>query len=280
MKSLVLEGGAMRGLFSAGILDVLMENNISVDGIAGVSAGAAFGCNFKSKQIKRVIRYNKKYCRDKRYCSLWSWIKTGDLFGAEFCYRKLPKELDIFDGETFEKNPLEFYLVCTDVEKGEPFYYQCTESDDECFEYMRASASMPLVSKIVETPTGKYLDGAITDSIPLKFMESKGYTKNIVILTQVKNYVKKPPKLMLLMRFIYRKYPKLLEVMANRHKMYNEQIKYIEQQAETGKILLLRPEKTLPVKRICRNPEILQQTYDIGREYALKNLEKIKSFLN
>ena len=278
-KGLVLEGGAMRGIFTVGILDCMMENNIVFDGIAGVSAGAAFGCNYKSEQKGRALRYNKRFCRDKRYCSWQSWLKTGDIFGADFCYHKLPAELDIFDADAFEKNPTEFYLVCTDIENGKPYYYKCSKGDDECFEYMRASASMPLVSNIVELGGRKYLDGALTDSIPLQFFESIGYDRNIVILTQPENYIKKPSKASMLMKIVYRKYPALLKVISERHIMYNQQIKYIEEQARKGNILLLRPEEKLPVKRICHNAELLQKTYDIGYYYALKNMDKVKEFL-
>lgn len=278
-KGLVLEGGAMRGIFTVGILDAMMENNIDFDGIIGVSAGAAFGCNFKSKQKGRALRYNKKYCRDKRYCSYWSLFKIGDLFGADFCYHELPAKLDHFDIKTFEENPQEFYLVCTDIETGNPFYYKCQKADDECFEYMRSSASMPLVSNIVEVGGRKFLDGALTDSVPLAFFESIGYKRNIVILTQPAGYVKKQSSAMALLRIVYRKYPTLVKVMENRHIMYNKQIEYIEKQSSAGNILLLRPEEKLPISRICHDPDLLQKTYDTGFNYALRNMNKIKDFL-
>jgi predicted patatin/cPLA2 family phospholipase len=168
---IVLEGGAMRGLFTAGVLDVLMENGIVCDGMVGVSAGATFGCNYKSKQIGRTLRYNLKYCRDKRYCSFSSLIKTGDLYGADFCYRQIPNELDIFDTKAFLENPMEFYIVCSDIDSGKPLYYKYEKSDDRDLEYMRASASMPLVSRIVEIDGKRLLDGGMTDSIPLQFSE-------------------------------------------------------------------------------------------------------------
>lgn len=278
-KGLILEGGAMRGLFSAGIMDVMFENGIRFDGMIGVSAGAAFGCNFKSEQPGRAIRYNKKYCKDRRYCSYWSWLSTGNIFGADFCYRELPLELDVFDIEAFEKNPLEFYMVCTDVENGNALYKKCEKADADCFEYMRASASMPLVSKMVAVGGRKYLDGALADSIPLKFFESIGYNRNIVILTQPQGYVKHPSVFQEILRFVYRKYPELVKVMTNRHNIYNETVHYIEEKAEKGEILLLRPDGKLPVKRMCKNPEILQQTYNIGRELAVRRLKEIKKFL-
>ena len=276
---LVLEGGAMRGLFTAGVIDTFLENDIRFDGIIGVSAGAAFGCNYKSRQIGRVLRYNKRFCRDKRYCSLYSLLKTGDLFGADFCYRKLPDELDIFDKETYNSNPMAFYLVCTDVHTGKAHYQSCPKVDNKCFEWMRASASMPLVSRIVKVGSGEYLDGAIADSIPLRFFESQGYDKNVVVLTQPPGFTKKAPKAMGLLRIVLKKYPELVEALATRHKRYNETLRYLEEQRDKGRIFLIRPQVPLPVGRICHDPEKLQQTYDIGKACAAELLPQIKIFL-
>ena len=276
---LVLEGGAMRGLFTAGVMDTLMENDIRFDGLIGVSAGAAFGCNYKSRQIGRVLRYNKRFCRDKRYCSLSSLLKTGDLFGADFCYRQLPDELDIFDRETYNSNPMEFYLVCTDVHTGLAHYQSCPTVDETCFEWMRASASMPLVSRIVKIRGKEYLDGAIADSIPLRFFEEKGYNKNVVVLTQAAGFNKKASKAMGLLRIVLHKYPALIRALETRHERYNETLLYLEEQSQKGNIFLIRPESPLPVGRICHDPEKLQQTYDIGKEYSEKLLPQIKDFL-
>ncbi len=277
-NGMVLEGGAMRGLFSAGILDVMMENQIRADGLIGVSAGAAFGCNYKSGQIGRVLRYNKKYCRDLRYCSWRSWFRTGDLFGAVFCYHELPDKLDPFDCAAFEADPMEFYLVCTDVLTGEAVYHRCPQADPECFEWMRASGSMPLVSRIVNIDGGRYLDGAMADSIPLRFFEQIGYDKNLVILTQPEGYLKKPSAAMPLLRLVYRKYPRLLQAMEHRHEKYNETVRYVEEQAAAGRVLLLRPESPLPIKRITRDPDLLQKTYELGRHQAERRLKELKEF--
>ena len=277
-NGMVLEGGAMRGLFSAGILDVMMENQIRADGLIGVSAGAAFGCNYKSGQIGRALRYNKKYCRDPRYCSWRSWLRTGDLFGAEFCYHELPDKLDPFDCAAYKADPTEFYLVCTDVLTGKAEYHRCLVADSECFEWMRASGSMPLVSRIVAVGGGRYLDGAMADSIPLRFFESLGYERNLVILTQPAGYRKKPSSVMPLLRFIYRKYPQLVRAMEERHVKYNETVRYVEEQAAAGRVLLMRPESPLPVKRITGDPELLQNTYDLGRRQAEKRLDELKAF--
>ena len=154
---LVLEGGAMRGMFTAGVLDVFMENGIEFDGVIGVSAGATFGCNFISKQIGRTIRYNKKYCRDKRYCSFHSLITTGDLYGVDFCYNKLPNELDPFDNDAFRKSKIDFYIVATDIVSGEPVYKKYDVDEPDALSWMRASASMPLASGIVEIDGRKTL---------------------------------------------------------------------------------------------------------------------------
>ena len=277
-NGMVLEGGAMRGLFSAGILDVMMENQIRADGLIGVSAGAAFGCNYKSGQIGRALRYNKKYCRDPRYCSWRSWLRTGDLFGAEFCYHELPDKLDPFDCAAYEADPTEFYLVCTDVLTGKAEYHRCPVADSECFEWMRASGSMPLVSRIVAVGGGRYLDGAMADSIPLRFFESLGYERNLVILTQPAGYLKKPSSAMPLLRLVYRKYPLLVRAMEERHVKYNETVRYVEEQAAAGRVLLMRPESPLPIKRITRDPELLQKTYDLGRRQAEKRLDEIRAF--
>ena len=278
-KGLVLEGGGMRGLFTAGVTDVLMENGIEFDGMVGVSAGAAFGCNIKSRQIGRAVRYNTKYCKDPRYCSFRSLIKTGDLFGKDFCYRKLPLELDIFDKETFDSNPMEFHLVCTDVETGKPVYKKCDIADDECYEWICASASMPLVSNVVEVGGYLLLDGGISDSIPLKYFESIGYDKNVVILTQPKGYIKKKVAAFPIMKLALRKYPEIIKAMEYRHEMYNETTKYITERQKSGNAFVICPDAPLEISRIEHNPDKLRAVYNLGRGKAERELGKLKEFL-
>ena len=278
-RGLVLEGGAMRGLFTAGVLDTLMEHSLYPDGLIGVSAGAAFGCNLKSRQKGRVLRYNKRFCKDPRYCSFRSLLLTGDLFGADFCYRQLPEELDIFDKDSFNSSPMDFYMVCTDIQNGEAVYKKCNIADEKCYDWMRASASMPLVSRPVNIDGKSYLDGAISDAIPLKFFESKDYKKNIVVLTQESSYRKKPQKGIFLIRYFLRKYPALIQKLASRHLAYNAALDYIHQQAANGSVLLIQPEKPLPVDRLCHDPALLQATYDAGKSVAEKLLPQIRLFL-
>ena len=276
---LIMEGGAMRGMFTAGVFDVFLENGIEFDGAIGVSAGAAFGCNFKSRQAGRVIRYNKRFAKDKRFCSLHSLIRTGDLFGAEFCYHTVPNELDIFDTQAYLDNPMDFYVVCTDVETGKAVYVNSDEAGTDALEYFRASASMPIVSRVVEINGRKLLDGGIADSVPVQYFESIGYDRNVIILTQPLGFVKKPSSAVKLMKHVLRDYPEVVKTMQNRHNEYNETIDYILKKEAAGEVLVIRPEADLGISRTERNPDMLQKVYDMGRAVAEKNLEKIKEFL-
>ena len=275
---LVLEGGAMRGLFTAGVIDVLMENGIEFPAFVGVSAGAAFGCNYKSRQIGRALRYNKRFCRDPRYCSFRSLFKTGDVFGAQFCYHEVPNTLDPFDGKAFNENPMAFYLVASDVETGKPFYKRLARADDTAYEWIRASASMPIVSRVVELDGKKFLDGGVTDSIPLAFMERQ-YDRNVVVLTRPRDYQKQPASKLWLYRLTLRKYPNMLRAVRERHLMYNEQRAHVFAQEKAGKAFVICPDKPLEVGRMEHDPEQLQKAYDTGRQTALRQLGALKRFM-
>lgn len=279
-KGLVLEGGAMRGLFSAGVIDILMENNLLPDGVIGVSAGAAFGCNIKSKQPGRVIRYNKKLAHDWRYASFRSLLTTGDYFGGEYAYHYMPRHLDYFDVETFNNNPMEFWVVCTNVGTGKAVYKRLMEVDDNCLEYIRASASMPIAARIVTVEGKKLLDGGIADSIPLRFFQEQGYNRNLVVLTQPANYVKEPNKLMPLMRLCLRRHPRIIRALEQRHIMYNNQLEYVRQEEKKSNTLVLRPETALTIGHLSHNPDDMQATYEHGRKVATKHLEEIKAFFS
>ena len=278
-KGLILEGGAMRGLFTAGIIDVFMENGIEFDAAIGVSAGAAFGCNYKSRQIGRVIRYNKRFAKDPRFCSFRSLLKTGDLFGAEFCYHTIPDKLDLFDTQAYLDNPMDFYVVVTDVETGKAVYINSDEAGTDALECFRASASMPLVSKPVEIKGKKYLDGGIADSVPIQYFESIGFEKNVIILTQPKDYSKKPSVAAKIMKYALKEYPNVVKTMENRHIEYNETLAYIEEREKAGAVYVIRPDAPLEIGRVEHNPDNMQKVYDIGREVALRHIEGIKNFL-
>ncbi|MBQ4221041.1 MAG: patatin family protein [Butyrivibrio sp.] len=273
-KGLVLEGGAMRGMFTCGVLDVFMENGIEFDGAVGVSAGATFGCNIKSKQHGRALRYNKKYCADKRYHSFRSLLTSGDIYNVKFCYDELPYKLDKWDIETFSNSPMEFYCVVTDIMTGKPAYHKCLTGGKEDIVWIQASASMPLVSRPVEIDGGKYLDGGISDSIPLKFMEEKGYDDNLVIETQPVDYIKKPQSYMQAVRFMLRKYPNMIKAMEERYIMYNEEKRYIREKELAGEVKVIRPDAPLNISPVEKDPAQLQRVYDHGREKALEFLSK------
>lgn len=280
-KGLILEGGAMRGLFTAGVLDAFMINDITFDGTIGVSAGAAFGCNIKSKQIGRVLRYNMFYCKDRRHASISSWLFTGDLFGSKFNYDLLPNHLDIWDAETFEKNPMEFYCVATDVKTGKPLYHKCKDGKENDLLWIQGSASMPMVSRNVKVDGYELLDGGISDSIPVKYFQSIGYDKNVVVLTQPLGYEKQPysPNMLKLMKIALSKYPEMLEVLENRHKAYNECLDYILREERKGNLYVIRPPEPLNIPSVCRNPNEYRRVYDLGKKEALLYLEEIKNFL-
>ncbi len=278
-RGLIMEGGAMRGMFTCGVIDVLMENNIDFDGAAGISAGAAFGCNFKSKQIGRAIRYNKKYSKDPRFCSFSSLMKTGDLYGADFCYHEIPEKLDPFDQKTFEKNPLEFYIGATNVVTGKCVYHKCMKGKGTDIKWMQASASMPIVSKPVKVSGYTLLDGGITDSVPFKHMEDLGYNRNLIILTQPEGYRKKKGKSVALLKVALRKYPKVAEALAKRPDMYNHQMEEIKKREIEGTSFVIRPSKALGISRTESDPKELERVYQEGRKEAEKTLEDLKRFL-
>ena len=269
----------MRGLFTAGILDVMLEEGISFDGVVGVSAGAAFGINFVSGQKGRTIRYNKRFAKDWRYCSFRSWLTTGDLFGAQFAYHDVPERYDPFDSEAFERSTTEFHLVCTDTETGEAVYKRLTRGGHETYDWVRASASMPFVSKPVALDGKMLLDGGVADSIPLDYFECQGFERNVVILTQPKGYVKQHNRLMPLMRLGLRKYPEMVKALDCRHNMYNRQLALVEQREREGAILVIRPAQKLNIGHVSHDPEEMQAIYDIGKETGKAKIKEIREFI-
>lgn len=276
---LLLEGGAMRGMFTCGVLDVFMENGVEFDGAAGISAGAVFGCNFKSRQIGRPVRYNKRYSRDPRYCSLRSLIKTGDLYGVDFCYREIPDVLDPFDRKAFRENPMEFYIGATDINTGEIVYHRCSDGGEADIRWMRASASMPLASRPVALEGRLLLDGGIVNPVPLAYMEGLGYDRNVAVLTQPKGYVKKPSRALPLIQLALRRYPKAAEAMAVRHARYNAQMDAIAAREAAGTLLVIRPAAPLGISRTEKDPDELERVYRLGRRAAEERLEAVRAFL-
>ena len=275
-RSQVLEGGGMRGLFTAGVLDVWMKAGVAFDGIVGVSAGACFGCNYKSAQPGRVIRYNKRFARDARYCSWTSLLRTGDLFGADFCYRELPETLDPFDKAAFERSPMEFHVVVTDVRTAEPVYRRIDRIDADAFEWIRASASMPIVSRPVAVGGGLYLDGGLSDGLPLAYFESRGFTRNVVVTTRPRGYRKFPSRRLVLLKPFLRRHPAVYEALVRRPEWYNRELDYIDRRVKEGAAVLVAPPESLPISRVCHDPAAMQRVYDIGRAEGERRIEDVR----
>jgi len=275
---LVLEGGAMRGMYTAGVLDILMQNNIKFDAIIGVSAGALFGINYKSNQKGRAYRYNMRYINDKEYIGLYSYLTTGNIMNKSFCFDKLVNELDKFDYQAFKNNKTKFYVVVTNLLTGTPEYQELTDLNDQNqMEYLRASGSMQYVSKPVKINNNYYLDGATGDSIPIKYMEKLGFNKIIVVGTRPEGYQKqyKPQP----SKIFYKKYPKFIKALSNRPSMYNETIKYIEKKANNHEIIFIRPSQDLKVKRIEKNKKKLSSLYTLGQNNTKEIISTINKYL-
>lgn len=277
MKScLVLEGGALRGIYTSGVLDVLLEENIEVDTIIGVSMGALMGINYCSKQKGRGIRYNKKYCKRKDFISIRSLLKTGDIANKKLCYDEIPNQLDPFDYETFQKSKTKLICTVTNVETGKAEYIEIKDAK-EGTEYLRAGASMPAVSKIVEIDNKKYLDGGVADSIPVKKAIEDGYEKIIVVTTQPITYRKKDSNLKSMQRF-YKKYPAFQKAISKRNENYNKTVEEIIKLEKEGRILVIRPSRKVKIKRIEHNPNRIQEQYDLGVEDCKNKIEELKEY--
>ena len=274
---LVLEGGGVRGIYTAGVLDVFMEEGLTFDGVIGVSAGAIHACSYLSGQKGRSIRYYRKYVSDPRFMSLRSWLKAGDVVGADFCYHELPDKLDVYDHEGFLRNPTPYWVVCTDVETGKAEYVRLTDMRGQ-IEYLRASASLPYFSRVVEMDGRKFLDGGCADSIPVEAFRRMGYGRNVVVLTRDASYRKKP-EMTALARLVYRKYPAFVRTLERRHEMYNEQLAQIGQMEAEGSIFVIRPAKPLEIGRLESDPEKVQRVYEQGCADARAALAALRAWL-
>ena len=269
----------MRGMFSAGVMDVMMENGIEYDGAIGVSAGALFGCNYKSRQMGRTFRYNLRYCNDKRFIGLYALITDGNIVSKNFAYGEIPLKYDKFDIKAYENNPMEFWIVTTDIETGEAYYHRCDSFDEHGFEWFRASGSLPLVSQIVEIDDKKYLDGSIADPVPLEFFETQGYDRNVAVLTQPRGFRKDSSDNNPLIKRMYKDYPNLLETLDKRMQVYNEQRELLERREKEGDLFIIAPNEPLKIKRLDRDMEAIVEAYHQGRDATLERLDEMKEYL-
>ncbi|MGM9905385.1 patatin-like phospholipase family protein [Lactobacillus sp.] len=278
-KGLVMEGGAMRGLYTAGVTDVLMKYGIKFDGAVGVSAGVAFGCNYKSLQPGRVLRYNLRYGGRPQFKSWRSWLKTGDLYGADFCYYTLPERLDPFDTAAFARNPMDFWCVATDVETAQPAYHKLTTGKGRDVAWIRASASIPFFARPVKIGSHAYWDGGVSDSIPVRFLLEKGYDKAVVILTQPAGYQKEPSRLQPVVDRVLKKYPAVVARLKQRHQEYNDCLAYIAREEAAGKLFVFRPSQDIDVSAMEKDPKRLKAVYQVGVRDASRQIGALKEFL-
>lgn len=275
---IVLEGGATRGMYTAGVLDTFLKENIEADILVGVSAGALFGVNYVSRQYGRAIRYNKRFNQDKNYMGIIPLLKEGNIVNTKYAYEDVPLRLDPFDIETFNSSDKQFYAVVTDIDSGTAEYILLKDIFKQ-MDILRASGSMPFVSKPVEVNGKRYLDGAIKDSIPYRWMAEQGVDKIIVVLTQDASYRKKAmPKL--LTDVYSRIYPHVARGMAERHLVYNSQVKELGEWENEGKAFVIRPSEPIRMGKLERDPSVLQKVYDLGVKDCCERLEELRNYLN
>ncbi len=276
---LVLEGGAMRGMYTAGILDIMMNEQIAADGVIGVSAGALFGVNYLSGQRGRVIRYNKRFNHDRNYMGILPLLREGNIISTEYAYHAVPYELDVFDDAAYRKTAekVPFYAVITDVETGKPKYVRI-RSVYKQMDVLRASASMPFVSKPVKIGESRYLDGGISDSIPFSWMLGNGYDRLIVVLTRDLSYRKEPMSAALIRTF-YHKYPALQKQLQKRHTVYNEAVEALKALESDGQVFVIRPSSPIEIGRIESDPSKLQQVYELGLSDGEAQMDALREYL-
>ena len=278
---LVLEGGGMRCMFTAGALDVLMDHNVQADAIVGVSAGALFGPNLYSGQKGRILRYSKRFAGDKRYISIRNLILTGNAVSKNFAYYKVQMKLDPFDNQKFMNCHKPFWAVTTNINTGKPDYLEIKDVYAD-MEKLRATSALPLSSRIIKVDGNEYMDGAFSDALPINFMQEKGYDKIIVILTQPIKYRKKQfdDKKMRMIKFKYRKYPKFLGAIDTWPARYNQTVEKIIDLENKKEIFVIRPHKKIWTQLIERDTDKLQAIYDLGVQDTIKVIEALKSYLN
>ncbi|MBQ7782140.1 MAG: patatin family protein [Lachnospiraceae bacterium] len=275
---LVLEGGGMKGVYTAGVLDFFLDKGIEFSSVYGVSAGACHMCSYLSKQKERALDISIDYLDSKKYCSAYSLLTTGDLFNVNTAYHLIPEYLNPYDYDTFNKYEGRAYAVVTNIATGRPEYLRIRDAKKDIVA-VRASASLPLVSRNVKIGDKVYLDGGISDAVPIRKSILDGNRKNVVILTKEEGFVRKPAKHMEVMKVRYFKYPKVYELMKNRHIAYNDTMDYLEKQQENGQAFVIRPKKKSDVGRIEKDVDKLKALYEEGYKDAEANYELLLNYL-
>ncbi|MDQ7143249.1 MULTISPECIES: patatin-like phospholipase family protein [Mammaliicoccus] len=274
---LILEGGGMRSMYTAGVLDFFIKEDIYFEYNIGVSAGASMAASYISRQFRRNHRVTAKYIKDKRYLSLSNYIKRKELFGMDFVYHYIPTYLEPFDFEKFDQAEEKFVVVTTDCETGEAVYFDKNDTKGSLLTALEATSSLPLMANPVQYKGHTLLDGGIVDSIPIKKSIEEGYTKNVLILTRPKGYRKTPSRFSKVFRM--KAYPKVNHLMELRYKHYNKTLDWIEEEEDKGNIFVIRPTNTLAVDRVEKDPRKLDALYREGYADAEKIYKDLKEYV-
>lgn len=276
--NLVLEGGAMRGLFTSGVCDFLLEHHLLAQQTIGVSAGALNGFNYVCGEFGRSVYLNLKYCDDWHYLSLRNYLQTGNAFGVDFVFDKIPHELDPFDMDAVYRTPMKLTTVASDIELGEADYHDYRNPGNDT-PYMIASSAMPFVSQITEVDGKKLLDGGVCDSVPLMYSQLTGAKKHVVVLTRDKDYVKQPSKAVILAHRRYADYPHYIERIANRYYEYNRTYRMLARLHEQSEIFVLRPPAPVEIATMEHDRDKLLALYAQGYEQAALNYDALMRYL-
>ncbi|MCM3718583.1 patatin-like phospholipase family protein [Fictibacillus phosphorivorans] len=280
-SGLILEGGGMRGVYTAGVLDVFMENDLYFPYVIGASAGACNAASYLSRQHGRNRTVNLEYSSHPEYISYKNWlIKKKGLFGMDFIFNELPNRLVPFDYEAFKKSQEKFVVVVTDCRTGEPVYFNREDfSKIDLSMVLRASSSIPFIAPVVELEGKHMMDGGIADPIPVRRAVEDGVKKGVVVLTQNPGYRKKKPRMTWVTRRFYPEYTGLDKSLRDRYAKYNATLDYIEEEEKKGNLFVLRPLEKMTVKRIERDPKKLSVLYEQGRKDALDQLDALRNWL-
>jgi Predicted esterase of the alpha-beta hydrolase superfamily len=276
---LVLEGGGFRAIFVAAALEVFHKHELFFPYMIGVSAGAAYGVSYVTRQLGRNLATNK-FINDKRYCGIKHLIKNGDYFNWEFIYKVIPTSLLFLDYEALKTSSSKFQVVLTNCETARPEYFDANDSSPESLcDILSATSSLPFISKIRVINGNRYLDGGLTNAIPIDQAFSQNNSHLVVILTRPKGYEKRVSKRNGLFKLFYRKYPHLIDVISNRIEKYNARLREIENLESEGKIYVIRPENQIPIGRLQNDPQALEKVYFDSMKQIEKDIPRLKDWL-
>lgn len=276
---LVLEGGALRAIYSSGVCDALLDGNIMTDYFIGVSAGVAYGVSYLSQQPRRNLEVVTRFAPDKRYMGWGNLLDKNNrsYFGLEFSYQRIPKELVPFDYATLEAYPGTAEAVVTNLDTGKPDYLPIPRDDDP-EKVIQATCAMPLLFPIYHINGQPYLDGGVSDGIPWQRAFDQGCDRVLVVLTRPRDYMKKADKTLRLIKRTYKDYPEFIKLMEHRHELYNESRAALFEAERQGKVLVIAPESTMGVKRTERNTEKLRLLWGAGYEATTRRMDEIRTY--